>query len=147
MTIRDVRAACLDAQALRLRKLGLSYKEVARRMDGISQERARLRALAGLRAEATRQGKRYYHLKHDTYLNWRRASARLRWAHDAEVPCFQGRYGEFPLVLENHAIGTISFAGTVGPAVPELSTWAMMLLGFAGLGFVFHRSRRKLATA
>jgi hypothetical protein len=29
----------------------------------------------------------------------------------------------------------------VAPAVPEPSTWAMMLLGFAGLGFVFHRSR------
>jgi hypothetical protein len=28
-------------------------------------------------------------------------------------------------------------------AVPEPSTWAMMLIGFAGLGFAFHRSRRK----
>jgi PEP-CTERM motif-containing protein len=27
--------------------------------------------------------------------------------------------------------------------VPEPSTWAMMLLGFAGLGFAFSRSRRK----
>ena len=29
------------------------------------------------------------------------------------------------------------------PAVPEPSTWAMMLLGFAGLSFAFRRSRRK----
>jgi hypothetical protein len=30
------------------------------------------------------------------------------------------------------------------PAVaPEPSTWAMMLLGFAGLGFAFRQSRRK----
>jgi hypothetical protein len=28
-------------------------------------------------------------------------------------------------------------------AVPEPSTWAMVLLGFAGLGFAFWQSRRK----
>jgi hypothetical protein len=72
MAIRDLRAAQLNAQALRLRRLGLSYIEVARIMGGgISPSRARLRALEGLRAEALRQGKHYYHLKHDTYLNWR----------------------------------------------------------------------------
>jgi hypothetical protein len=32
-------------------------------------------------------------------------------------------------------------------AVPEPSTWAMLLLGFLGLGFAFHQSKRKLATA
>ena len=32
-------------------------------------------------------------------------------------------------------------------AVPEPSTWAMMLLGFAGLGFAFGQSRRKLSFA
>jgi hypothetical protein len=32
-------------------------------------------------------------------------------------------------------------------AVPEPSTWAMMLLGFAGLGFAFRRSRHKAAFA
>jgi hypothetical protein len=30
------------------------------------------------------------------------------------------------------------------PAVPEPSTWAMMLLGFAGLGFAGYRQRRTL---
>jgi hypothetical protein len=70
MATRGLRAARLNAQALRLRRLGLSYKDVARKMDGISQQRARVRARAGLRAEAMRQGKRYYDLKHDTYLNW-----------------------------------------------------------------------------
>ena len=34
--------------------------------------------------------------------------------------------------------------GNVGP-VPEPSTWAMMLLGFAGLGFVYRRRRSRLA--
>ena len=32
-------------------------------------------------------------------------------------------------------------------AVPEPGTWAMMLLGFAGLGFAFRQSRRKVAMA
>jgi hypothetical protein len=30
-------------------------------------------------------------------------------------------------------------------AVPEPSTWAMMLLGFAGLGFAAYRSRQRIA--
>ena len=33
------------------------------------------------------------------------------------------------------------------PGVPEPSSWAMMLLGFVGLGFAFRRSRRKAAFA
>jgi hypothetical protein len=32
-------------------------------------------------------------------------------------------------------------------AVPEPATWAMMLLGFAGLGFAFRQSRRKVSMA
>jgi hypothetical protein len=72
MATQDVHAARLNAQALRLRRQGLSYKEVARIIGGgLSPERARLRALDGLRAEAKRQGERYHHLKHDTHLNWR----------------------------------------------------------------------------
>jgi hypothetical protein len=31
--------------------------------------------------------------------------------------------------------------------VPEPSTWAMMLIGFAGLGFAFRHSRRKVSFA
>jgi hypothetical protein len=38
--------------------------------------------------------------------------------------------------------------GTVTPAVPEPSTWAMMFLGFTGLGFAsLRRSRKSAATA
>jgi hypothetical protein len=36
--------------------------------------------------------------------------------------------------------------GNVGP-VPEPSTWAMMLLGFAGIGFAYRRRRSRLAAA
>jgi hypothetical protein len=42
------------------------------------------------------------------------------------------------------------FAGvtfTAVPTVPEPATWAMMLLGFAGLGFAFRQSRRKVSFA
>jgi hypothetical protein len=30
-----------------------------------------------------------------------------------------------------------------GSVVPELSTWAMMLLGFAGLGYMGYRTRKR----
>jgi hypothetical protein len=35
----------------------------------------------------------------------------------------------------------------LGAAVPEPATWAMMLIGFAGLGFAFRQSRRKVSFA
>jgi hypothetical protein len=35
----------------------------------------------------------------------------------------------------------------IGPAVPEASTWAMMLTGFAGLGWLARLRRRKLTRA
>ncbi len=38
------------------------------------------------------------------------------------------------------------FAGTI-PSAPEASTWAMMLLGFSGLGFAAYRRSRKTAVA
>jgi hypothetical protein len=44
------------------------------------------------------------------------------------------------------AVGIIADP-SIGPAVPEPSTWAMMLIGFAGLGFAFRRSRRKVSMA
>ena len=44
------------------------------------------------------------------------------------------------------ANGQAFLAENVG-GVPEPSTWAMMLLGFAGLGFAFRQSRRKVSFA
>jgi hypothetical protein len=38
--------------------------------------------------------------------------------------------------------GTFSITHTVG-ALPEPSTWAMMILGFAGVGFMAYRRSRK----
>jgi PEP-CTERM motif len=41
------------------------------------------------------------------------------------------------------ADGCFGFDFAVGGAVPEPSTWAMMLIGFAGLGFAGYRASRK----
>jgi hypothetical protein len=46
--------------------------------------------------------------------------------------------------LENGAYGPVIGDVTVTAAVPEPSTWAMMLLGFCGLGFMTYR-RKNLA--
>jgi hypothetical protein len=48
------------------------------------------------------------------------------------------------LDLTINGFGTFAFGGVVPEnAVPETSTWAMMLLGFAGLGFAGYRSTRR----
>jgi hypothetical protein len=44
-------------------------------------------------------------------------------------------------------IDNLGLNGQLAGAVPELSTWAMMLLGFAGVGFVAYRRAKKLPTA
>jgi hypothetical protein len=49
-------------------------------------------------------------------------------------------------VLGPKGTGEVAGTGTLS-AVPEPSTWAMMLIGFAGLGFAGYRQRRKLAVA
>jgi hypothetical protein len=43
----------------------------------------------------------------------------------------------------DYSVAATGFAG----GVPEPSTWAMMLLGFAGLGFAFRQSRRRVSMA
>ena len=49
---------------------------------------------------------------------------------------------------EGTAISSNSFeVAEILTSVPEPKTWAMMLLGFAGLGFVSYSQRRKLAGA
>jgi hypothetical protein len=44
-------------------------------------------------------------------------------------------------------VGDLLGTVTVSTGVPELSTWAMMGLGFAGLGFFSYRARKSLAVA
>src|SRR5262245_31542791 len=42
---------------------------------------------------------------------------------------------------------TVLDPDSVAAAVPEPATWALMLLGFAGLGFMVRQSRRKTSFA
>jgi hypothetical protein len=62
---------------------------------------------------------------------------------------------EHDLTGANGAFAFYNFQATAGNAlvasvsgaVPEPATWAMMLIGFAGLGFAFRQSRRKVSFA
>ncbi len=51
----------------------------------------------------------------------------------------------FGYTLVADGSGGFGFDLAVGGAVPEPSTWAMMLVGFAGLGFAGYRSARRQA--
>jgi hypothetical protein len=55
---------------------------------------------------------------------------------------FSDPSAQFAPLAGNQIIGIAAAGG-----VPEPSTWAMMLLGFAGLGFAFRQSRRKVSFA
>ena len=46
-----------------------------------------------------------------------------------------------------NALMVTATAAAAPPAAPELSTWAMMLLGFVGLGFAGYRASRGLEAA
>lgn len=47
------------------------------------------------------------------------------------------------------AANEVTIHASAGPTVPEPATWAMMMIGFAGVGFMAHRrkSKRALMTA
>jgi hypothetical protein len=55
-----------------------------------------------------------------------------------------------PILTSNSAAGTLIFSPGVGattPTVPEPSTWVMVLMGFAGLGYAARRRRASAALA
>ena len=76
----------------------------------------------------------------------------VQWTGGPQTFSF-GDGGTFSIAL-NDAIfatpGSASISGTftlLTPAVPEPATWAMMLLGFAGVGFAMRRARARPALA
>jgi hypothetical protein len=54
-----------------------------------------------------------------------------------DAPGYSGFPGAY---LDNNGSFTANF--DISAAVPEPSTWPMMILGFCGLGFLAHRRRR-----
>ena len=56
-------------------------------------------------------------------------------------------YGGYGVGVANSDMALDYVAGGVSASTPEPSTWAMMLLGFAGLGFAGYRTARKTAAA
>jgi hypothetical protein len=53
--------------------------------------------------------------------------------------------GDVPLDVGDKLVLDLQFPGP--PAVPELSTWALMLVGFAGLGFAGYRRMQRAASS
>jgi hypothetical protein len=56
---------------------------------------------------------------------------------------------QYALYVSNFGAHPVNFVLTeeVTSAVPELSSWAMMLIGFAGIGFMAYRRQRKVLAA
>ena len=52
-----------------------------------------------------------------------------------------------PAAISLGSTGDDVIATDLGGTVPEPSTWVMMILGFAGLGFVGYPGSRRNATA
>ena len=63
---------------------------------------------------------------------------------DNTAHLFSSAAGPFTLTINDVSINpgqTIGISGQI-QAVPEPATWGMMLLGFAGIGFVMRRKRQ-----
>jgi hypothetical protein len=54
-------------------------------------------------------------------------------------------YNESAYVRGQYGTWTTDTSADISPAVPEASTWAMMILGFAGVGFMAYRRKSKPA--
>jgi hypothetical protein len=64
---------------------------------------------------------------------------------DNVAPGFDFALGPGFTGIQGEIEGTVLVGDPVVAAVPELSTWAMMVLGFCGLGFMAYRHRNQAA--
>ena len=60
---------------------------------------------------------------------------------------FEFAYNSFGVPAKDFVIDRVYFAPTADVGVPEPAAWAMMLVGFGGLGAVLRRRRAMTATA
>lgn len=67
-------------------------------------------------------------------------SFRLNWAGIGFDPTLNDTYSA-TLTSGGHSLTAFAQIGSGAPAVPEPATWAMMLIGFGGIGFQMRRAR------
>jgi hypothetical protein len=66
----------------------------------------------------------------------------------ANIACGRAIALNGAVTMDDNSVGTGGcFSPPGGSPIPESSTWAMMLVGFAGLGFAGYRQRRKFVGA
>jgi len=89
------------------------------------------------------------------YFNYSGSSASSALGAANSDPVSFGSFGTVDLSLQgtryevDETNGTYLFAGnfSISPAVPESSTWGMMVIGFAGIGALTYRRRRLVRVA
>jgi hypothetical protein len=84
---------------------------------------------------------------HPTFPNWTTEAASVLagvTVSELDIPLNGTATSSPPIFFE--AIDNVALT-PVGTPVPESSTWAMMLLGFAGLGYAGYRRRRSAVAA
>jgi hypothetical protein len=75
------------------------------------------------------------------------------WTTGSGFECNAGAFFDFftPSVVPGTVVGGLNpedlVVSVTTTPVPEASTWAMMLAGFAGIGFLGYRASRKTAAA
>jgi PEP-CTERM motif len=60
---------------------------------------------------------------------------------DTQIPLDQLNLNDYPVTPIPGFDGSLSPGSSFGPSVPEPSTWAMLIIGFAGLGFLAYRRK------
>jgi hypothetical protein len=77
-----------------------------------------------------------------SFFGQKQFSATGTWSATAPANAVDPNGGFFPGVTTHTADGAQHVVQTA--SIPEPSTWAMLMLGFAGLGFMAHRRRNRI---